>query len=62
MILTTDEIQELTRKKKSTSQARELVAMQIPFRCRRDGSIVVIKEDLHHASEKKGQASPTLRF
>jgi hypothetical protein len=62
MILNSEQIQELTHKKKATSQARELIAMQIPFRRRRDGSIVVLQEDLYNASKKEGQAPPTLRL
>lgn len=62
MILTQAEIVELTNRHKFTSQAKELTAMRIPYRRRRDGSIVIIKEDLGHATKEKGQASPKLRI
>lgn len=62
MILTPEQIEELTDRVKFTAQAKELTAMGIPYRRRRDGSIVVIHEDLHHATKEKGQASPRLRL
>lgn len=62
MILNQFELIELTRRVRWSSQARELTTMGIPFRRRSDGSIVVMKEDLQHASAKKGQASPRMRL
>ena len=61
MILAQTELIELTRRVKWSAQARELATMNIPYRRRSDGSVVVLKEDLH-ASAQKGQASPKLRL
>lgn len=62
MILSKLELIELTRRVKWSSQAKELDTMNIPYRRRSDGSIVVLKEELNHASAQKGSASPVLRF
>lgn len=61
MILTDSEIAELTNKVRWSAQARELATMKIPYRRRTDGSIVVMKEDLHAPAQKR-QASSGLRL
>lgn len=43
MYLTGDELAELTARKRRRAQAEELRALGIPFRTRRDGSIVVLR-------------------
>lgn len=61
MFLTDVEICELTRKKRWSAQARELITMGLPFRRRSDGSIVISAEDIH-ATKKTGSPSPKLRL
>ena len=46
MILTPDELRELTGKTRSDAQAKELEYLCIPFKRRRDGSIVVLRSSL----------------
>lgn len=41
MTLTPDELESLTLHRRSDAQRRELLAMGIPFRIRRDGSLAV---------------------
>ena len=46
MILTPEELQTLTARRRSDAQRRELVALGVPFRARTDGSLVVLRSDL----------------
>lgn len=46
MILSADELRELTGKTRSDAQARELDHLGIPYKKRRDDSIVVLRFDL----------------
>lgn len=46
MFLTAEELVELTHRTKGAWQARELEKMQIPFRRRSDGTLVVLRDDL----------------
>lgn len=46
LTLTPDQLRELTRHKRSDAQARELEHLGVPFRTRRDGSLVVLLADL----------------
>ena len=61
MFLTADEIRELTGKRRNDAQARELTHLDIPYRVRKDGSLIVVRTDLHTApiGQPKG---PSLRF
>lgn len=43
MLLTSDELRELTERIQSDAQARELDALGIPYRRRRDKSLVVMR-------------------
>lgn len=43
LTLTPDELQALTGRRRSDGQCRELRAMGIPFKLRRDGSPVVLR-------------------
>lgn len=43
MLLTRNELRELTGRIQSDAQARELDALCIPYRRRRDGSLVVMR-------------------
>ncbi len=61
MILTQDEIQRYTNKKRHTAQARELKAMGIPFKQRSDGSPVVLQDDLLSSRATTSKA-PKLRL
>jgi hypothetical protein len=46
MILTRDQIQQLTGKRYSDAQRRQLDFLRIPYRVRKDGSPVVLLSDL----------------
>lgn len=46
MFLTDKELEQLTRKKRKAGQLKELLAMNIKFRKRLDGSLVVFYSDL----------------
>ena len=56
MLLTPDQLVELTGKRRSDSQRRELEHLGIPYRVRRDGSLVVLTADL----PKTGSIVPKL--
>ena len=49
MILTADELAELTARRRPAAQARELDRLGIPYRRRTDGSLVVLREIARHA-------------
>lgn len=61
LCLSADEIRELTGKKRQVAQERVLAGMQIPFRKRPDGSLVVIRTDLLTAPIGQPRG-PALRF
>lgn len=46
MLLDADQIEQLTQRKRADAQRRELEHLRIPFRVRRDGSLVVLAADL----------------
>lgn len=46
MILTPEQLVELTRAKRSDAQRRELDHLGIPYRVRRDGTLVVLAADV----------------
>lgn len=62
MILSIQELIELTGKQRRRAQARVLDALGIPYRLRPDGSLVVFYESLPHAAAQNKQASPALRL
>jgi hypothetical protein len=62
VILTQLELRELTGSGRRDAQARELAHLGIPFRQRRDGSIIVLRADLHATSASQRQAPPALRL
>ena len=68
MLLTSDEIQQLTARRTTRAQARALAAMGIPYRSRPDGSLVVSRQvvdvalGLHEVGHQKREGRPTLRF
>lgn len=43
LTLTPDELRELTGKRRSDAQRRELEYMRVPFKVRRDGSLAVLR-------------------
>jgi len=53
MILTPDQLRELTHFTRTDAQARELEHLGIPFKTRRDGSLVVFSEDANPAARIK---------
>ena len=60
LCLTADELEELTSKRRSDAQARELQEMGIPYRVRRDGSLVVLR--IHVEYEAHGKRTATYRL
>ncbi len=62
LILSPADLRELTDAIRSDAQARELEHMGIPFKTRRDGTLVVLEADIHGSSKKTRQAPPALRL
>lgn len=62
MILTENELEQLTGARRSDAQARELSFLGIPYRKRRDGSIVVLRDHLNASTENQEPASPALHL
>lgn len=63
MILSPAELRELTNARRSDAQARELDHLGIPYKERRDGSLVVMRIHCEHGqTQNKEQASPALRL
>lgn len=66
MNLTADELAVLTGKSKPSAQARELEHLGIPFKPRRDGTLVVLRIHVEttqtHEICGAGKAAPRLRF
>jgi hypothetical protein len=67
MLLSPDEIAELTGKVRPAAQRAELLAMGIPFRLRRDGSVAVLRSAVqvalgHHEVVPQRHGRPQLRF
>lgn len=56
MILTPEQLVELTRAKRSDAQRRELDHLGIPYRVRRDGTLVVAVADVPKTSTIGRQA------
>jgi len=50
MILSEQELRELTQKQRPTAQARVLEFMGIPYRARPDGSLAVLRTHVDHPS------------
>jgi hypothetical protein len=62
LVLTHQDLSDLTGAFRSDAQARELTHLGIPYKIRRDGTIIVLLADLHGQTEKDRQASPALRL
>lgn len=61
MILDTEQIYELTGKRRHAAQARELEHMGIPFKVRRDGSLLVLRIHVE-GGQAKASREPQLRL
>lgn len=61
LCLSPDELRDLTGKTRPAAQERVLASMEIPFRKRPDGSLVVIRTDLLAAPTGRAR-EPALRF
>lgn len=61
VVLSADELRELTGKQRADSQARELDHLGITYRRRRDGSVVVLRADLDRATIS-GPTEPQLHL
>lgn len=62
MILTEPELELLTGAKRHDAQARELDFLGVPYRKRRDGSIVVLRDHLNASASHQEQAPPALHL
>lgn len=58
LCLTPAELCNLTRRVRHAAQARELNAMGIPYRTRRDGSLVVLRIHVEYETKEAGPPSP----
>lgn len=62
MILSPEDLRELTDKRRVDAQARELRHMGIPYRKRTDGTLVVLEADVHGTPAQKQPPPPALRL
>lgn len=62
MILTGDELVELTHMHRPSAQRRALTTMGIPYRVRPDGTIVVFRDQFANAPTPDRSPSPRLRL
>lgn len=46
VILTPDQLADLTGKRRSDAQRRELDYLRVPYKVRRDGSLIVLRRDV----------------
>lgn len=60
MILSNDELVEITGKHRASAQAKELEALGIPFRRRTDGKVIVFSEWINAAPKEIRPRSPRL--
>ena len=60
--LTPAELKLLTGSARADAQARELEHLGIPYRKRRDGTLVVLRVHVDGTATQIGQASPALRL
>ena len=61
MILAPTDLRDITGKQKGPAQARQLAAWGVPYRTRKDGSLVVLRDDLV-SSRSAPKAEPRLRL
>lgn len=62
VILSPTALRELTGARRSDAQARELEHLGIPYRRRRDGSLVVFESEAYGTTAKARPPSPALRL
>ena len=62
MILTEQEIRDLTGKRRPKWQARELDFLGIPYKPRQDGSLVVLRIHLEGMHHREPTREPRLRL
>ncbi|MFN7341578.1 MAG: DUF4224 domain-containing protein [Opitutia bacterium] len=62
MILTDQELRDLTRRKRRSAQIRVLIALGVPYRQRPDGSLVVFKSQPHATTPEAQPRAPALRL
>jgi len=60
--LTPKELELLTGAKRADAQARELEHLGIPYKTRRDGTLVVLRVHVDGTASQARQASPALRL
>lgn len=62
MILSPEDLISLTRKERPSAQRRELDFLGIPSKPRKDGSLVVLWEDVRATQNVKPARAPQLRM
>lgn len=62
MILSAQELVEVTARERPCAQARELEHLGIPYRRRRDGSLVVMRSHVEGESDGSIRRKPRLRL
>jgi hypothetical protein len=62
MILTPQEIQELTQRNRPGWQARVLEFLGIPFKRRPDGSLVVLRAHVESTQDTRPRRQPVVRL
>lgn len=60
LTLSPDEIVEITGKRRHAAQLKVLRALEIPFRVRPDGSLLVLRVHVIHETENKEPSPPEL--
>ena len=60
MILSDSDLVSLTGRQRKSAQRRELDALGIPYKTRRDGSIVVFVEDCHAKTDSRHASAQVL--
>lgn len=58
LVLSPEEIRELTGKERYSAQARVLSGMGIPYRARPDRSLVVLRIHVEYETQEKGPTPP----
>lgn len=62
MILSAEELVELTHLRRPSAQRRALDTLSVAYRVRPDGTIVVFKDQIHHAPAQNQPPAPRLRL
>jgi hypothetical protein len=62
VILSPADIAQLTKRRRSDAQKRELEHLRVPFRVRRDGSLLVLWRDVEGVHHVRQPREPEMRL